>query len=417
MSNFKALAFTNLCLIWIIATAHGNHHRHHKRSKIPPIDFMTEEAIKWTNETSPFELLDPYERRRLSDKMLFQFRSTLTGVTFSGVFGDNAVLQREPYLSALYGACDTPHTAIALDIAQMDGAYEDTLTTTSDANGDWKIIFNDAMPNGGNYTVTVSCGACTPSSPTLTTASDVLYNVTFGDVYYCAGQSNMHLSMGYTFNRNITYEAITNGAYRNIRYKTQSEIDTSNVTYVIPRQSAPQYEWQPVRDEITNISLIYSLDKFSAACWYFAQSLSDMYEDIANTTVIGVIDVSVGGTMIEQWIENKTVQLECKFSLCPDMRCGGLYNGLVATYLNMTVKGYLWYQGENNVYEEPGSWLNYTGYGCMQPFMLKQWRSQWSVVPHTTSSVTPFGLVTLAGGTSEGHGPNMGRFRWAQMGN
>jgi len=39
------------------------------------------------------------------------------------------------------------------------------------------------------------------------------------------------------------------------------------------------------------------------------------------------------------------------------------------------------------------------------------------VVPNTTSPDTPFGLVTLAAGTDEGHGDNMAPFRWAQMGN
>ena len=49
--------------------------------------------------------------------------------------------------------------------------------------------------------------------------------------------------------------------------------------------------------------------------------------------------------------------------------------------------------------------------------MLRQWREHWSVEPNTTSSDVPFGLVTLAGGTAEGHADNMAAFRWAQMGN
>ena len=69
--------------------------------------------------------------------------------------------------------------------------------------------------------------------------------------------------------------------------------------------------------------------------------------------------------MIEAWTQNETIQMYCKDSKCPDPGCGGLYNGLVAPYLNMTINGIMWYQGENNVYEEPGSWLNFTGYGCM----------------------------------------------------
>ena len=36
--------------------------------------------------------------------------------------------------------------------------------------------------------------------------------------------------------------------------------------------------------------------------------------------------------------------------------------------------------------------------------------------PGTTDASFPFGIVTLAGGTSEGHANNMGAFRWAQAG-
>ena len=46
--------------------------------------------------------------------------------------------------------------------------------------------------------------------------------------------------------------------------------------------------------------------------------------------------------------------------------------------------------------------------------LVMSWREQWSVVPNTTDPVFPFGIVSLAAGTSEGHGPNMANFRHAQ---
>ena len=66
----------------------------------------------------------------------------------------------------------------------------------------------------------------------------------------------------------------------------------------------------------------------------------------------------------------------------------------------MTIKGIIWYQGENNMGEVHGSWLNSTGYGCMEPFMVNQWRSQWNIINNKN---IPFGLVELASGTDEGH--------------
>eukprot|EP01047_Picozoa_sp_COSAG01_P004769 COSAG01_NODE_159_length_23702_cov_119.507585_4_plen_130_part_00 len=64
-----------------------------------------------------------------------------------------------------------------------------------------------------------------------------------------------------------------------------------------------------------------------------------------------------------------------------------------------------------------GSIADKTGYACMMKNLIDQWRSAWSVEPHTTDQSFPFGLVSLAGGTSEGHAANMGAFRYAQTGN
>ena len=42
-------------------------------------------------------------------------------------------------------------------------------------------------------------------------------DVTFGDVWFCSGQSNMQLMLDYTFERNASVAAIRAGKYRNIR--------------------------------------------------------------------------------------------------------------------------------------------------------------------------------------------------------
>ena len=97
--------------------------------------------------------------------------------------------------------------------------------------------------------------------------------------------------------------------------------------------------------------------------------------------------------------------------------------GWVAPYVNMTIKGVLWYQGENNIYEadsyhgNTGSWVNSTGYACMQQLLINQWRELWSKTEGTTNSEFPFGLVLLAAGTDEGWPQYMGPFRWSQTEN
>ena len=47
---------------------------------------------------------------------------------------------------------------------------------------------------------------------------------------------------------------------------------------------------------------------------------------------------------------------------------------------------------------------------------MTSWRAAFSAQPDSTHPEAPFGLVTLAAGTSEGHGQEMPAFRQAQMG-
>ncbi len=82
--------------------------------------------------------------------------------------------------------------------------------------------------------------------------------------------------------------------------------------------------------------------------------------------------------------------------------------------------------GENNVFQcqpyvplgDPNA-CGYaeegTGYGCFMAQMVAAWRQHWSTSPMSgTSPSFPFGIVSLAGGTSEGHSNAMPAFRNAQ---
>ena len=63
-----------------------------------------------------------------------------------------------------------------------------------------------------------------------------------------------------------------------------------------------------------------------------------------------------------------------------------------------------------------GSVINHTGYACEASNLVTSWRAAFSAQPASTHPEAPFGLVTLAAGTSEGHGQEMPAFRQAQMG-
>ena len=88
---------------------------------------------------------------------------------------------------------------------------------------------------------------------------------------------------------------------------------------------------------------------------------------------------------------------------------------MVIPFINYTIKGTLWYQGENDVGRyTSGNVMNNSGYACIERLMIQQWRANWSVVPGTSDPQFGFGVVAIAAGTSEGNERATGSFRWAQ---
>lgn len=120
---------------------------------------------------------------------------------------------------------------------------------------------------------------------------------------------------------------------------------------------------------------------------------------------------------IEEYMDNTTIN-KCSMRLGANMPQwdGPLWGKMVIPFVDMTVKGFLWYQGENNMGGVKGNVIANTGYGCEMADLVASWRAVWSKTPGTTDPMAPFGIVTLASSGSEG-GPNMGAMRQAQTAN
>ena len=129
---------------------------------------------------------------------------------FSGLT-DWAVLQRAPDAANVFGTLGDGGTAARVTVSSetgTDSMYEVAAVTDGHA---WKATLKPTPSGGGDVTITVTCTGCTNQT------AAVLRHVTFGDVYYCAGQSNMWLPLGNTLTRNATVSALAKGEYRNIR--------------------------------------------------------------------------------------------------------------------------------------------------------------------------------------------------------
>ena len=125
-------------------------------------------------------------------------------------------------------------------------------------------------------------------------APATLYNQTFGDVFYCTGQSNAWLPLWFTFERNNSIAAIASGEYSNIRMWFSAESPT-NITgnWIVNERGSSGtclgkgrgpsmwcsgydlvYTW--MRQELNETQF----EEAPATCWYFAQFLTDQF--IAN---------------------------------------------------------------------------------------------------------------------------------------
>ena len=220
--------------------------------------------------------------------------------------------------------------------------------------------------------------------------------------------------MQYTYGRNETVSQIKQGFITSIRFtglKGNMNIDQP---------------WISIQDAVggtgNHTVARYGeipLDHFSSTCLYFgialAQSLVAQDSD-SIVPPIGLIHTAWGGSMIEEWLTPDEIAL-CKGTNIADHN-SLLHNTNVLPYVDMTVKGWIFYQGENNAGGLHGNSgtasQTSSGYACMMPKLVSLWREQWSMLPNTTDPMSAFGIVSLSAHDSEG-AQDMASFRWAQQ--
>lgn len=315
------------------------------------------------------------------------------------------VLQQSPAKSCVNGILGPGGTSASISVTGVTESGEiidkysvKATVTQGDVATQWSACL---QPHdvGGMVTITATCTGCTNSTPASIT------NVTFGDVWYCGGQSNMALPLQHTFSRNISRDNILAGQLSNIRI------------HGISGNMNPNLAWTTLKDAIMskNDSDLSLFGSFSSTCYYFGESLTEaMINATGKAPPIGLIHTAFGGSTIEQWLDNKTIATCGNASIGPSNQ--EWHDTRVLPYIQTTVKGFLWYQGENDMHGYFGNELDKTGYACLMENLVNQWRQLWSQNAGTTDPNAPFGLVTLPGSGGEG-GASIGTMRWAQTAN
>ncbi len=299
-------------------------------------------------------------------------------VKMPAIFSDGMVLQRNTPV-AIWGRADEGEVVIV-------SIGEEQRTATTGPDGNW-ILRMDPRPVGPAQVVRVQ------GNNTL-----VFKDVLFGEVWIGAGQSNMGLPVGCCRPTEAHLKARDH-----VRFYQQSSWHSSE----------PEWEgagsWMASTPELTN--------EFSGALYFFGLELHQTLD-----VPVGLIQISLGGTRIESWtsaevqyshprlapfaraddkefkaydLERERAEFEERVARWdkqhPDatreerklqrprgsfemhLRVGnvaGLFNGKVAPLIPYTMKGVVWYQGENNA-------KNPELYHDQLTNLIRDWRSRW----------------------------------------
>lgn len=157
------------------------------------------------------------------------------------------------------------------------------------------------------------------------------------------------LPVDHSFSRNDTVAAIKAGKYNNIHLmaggsgNNPSTFHPGGEGYGRKNGSNP---WMTAAQAIATGSSAssggsYPLFKLGAACWYFGQRLSELGVDVP----IGLADTAIGGQRIEEYMNNATIN-RCQNRSSENIPWwdGELWAQQVIPFVDMTVKGWVWYQ-------------------------------------------------------------------------
>ena len=233
------------------------------------------------------------------------------------------------------------------------------IATTTD-NATWALSVRTPVA-GGPYSLTIT------GRNTI-----ILTDVLIGEVWVCAGQSNMEWS--------------ANNGVKDARAELPTANNANIRLFKMPKLTAetPQSDtkghWE-VCDSVT-------LKRFSAVGYFFGKKLQ---KDL--NVPIGLIDVAWGGSYIDSWIPTPAIQLypdtrtsatKMTYSAGWPSKPGYIFNAMVAPMTNYNMAGVIWYQGESNRHY-PQAYYHLTH------LLVDTWRGLWQKdFPFYYVQIAPF---------------------------
>ena len=223
--------------------------------------------------------------------------------------------------------------------------------------------------------------------------SDVL----IGEVWVCAGQSNMQWSVNASNDPDLEKAA---AKFPNIRLISVPQVGTQE----------PQWnfngKWAVCSPE--------TIGNFSAVGYLFGRQLHQTLG-----VPVGLINNAWGGSAAdawvkrekiaahptlkaihERWVKMESVEKPNENQMKGNARPGNIHSGVLTPTIGYGIKGAIWYQGESNA----GRAYQYRE---LFPFMIKSWREEWGLGDF------PFYWVQLADFKAEK--PEPAESDWAEL--
>ncbi len=275
---------------------------------------------------------------------LLSLSTSFAEVRLPNFFSDNMVLQQQTECN-LWGTADKDKT-VKITTSWNQRSYQ----VKTDKNGRFEVKILTPQA-GGPYEITFDDGK------PLT-----LRNILIGEVWICAGQSNMEMQM-----KGFKQQPVEGTTEELLRCK-----DSQLRLFTVKRHVSltPKYNVAGQWNEANSASV----RDFSATAYYFGRALRSTLD-----VPIGLIVTAWGGSACEAWMKadwlrafpkvKQTITVGDVSKL--QQRCPtALYNGQLYPLIGYTMKGAIWYQGEDNV-------PRYDYYATLLKTMVEGWRSEW----------------------------------------
>lgn len=224
-----------------------------------------------------------------------------------------------------------------------------TVSVKAGNDGKWTAKIQTPAA-GGPYSITFNDGEKT-----------VIDNILVGELWICSGQSNMEMPM-----KGFKNQPVEN-AVEDILHSGDSKMRLFTVKRTSLFQPATDVvgEWKEASPE--------AVRNFSATAYYFGRELRRMLN-----VPVGLIVTSWGGSSCEAWMNRDWLkafpQIELPASQetikSKNRTATVLYNGMLHPLVGISMRGVIWYQGEENV-----SRSGY--YADLFSRMIKGWREEW----------------------------------------